>query len=236
MAAAIWWRQCPGSSSKLFHDISSLYLKLSNEGTALINHIEVTTSCGEEYQSDWLSSDYSPVPCTGSARSQVAMGGIVTWPGKSGPGTWGNYLHTINTQTQRAESCSGQRAESCSGECAECAESAGLRLIIREYEISSGTSLITSATIKHRHLFMSMPLIHLHLSRNVMNQAAVIKVSKCPVSPQSHGSSLSQSTQAMLLKTNIIMLSFLQLIFPLLPPLHCNASPAHSSELITSLM
>ena len=50
----------PGSSSKLFHVISSLYLKLSNEGMALINQIEVTTSCGEEYQSDWLILFASP--------------------------------------------------------------------------------------------------------------------------------------------------------------------------------
>ena len=102
---------------------------------------------------------------------------------------------------------------------------AGLRLIIRAYEISSGTSLITRPTIKHRHLFLSRPLIHLHLFRNVMNQAAVIKVSKCPVSPQSHGSSLSQSTQALLLKTNIIMLSFLQLI--------CSAPPSSALQCLT---
>ena len=33
----------PGSSSRLFKIVSSLYLKLSNEGMALVNQIEVTT-------------------------------------------------------------------------------------------------------------------------------------------------------------------------------------------------
>ena len=143
------------------------------------------------------------------------MGGIVTWPG-----TWGNYLHTINTKTQRAESCPGESAESVYS------RQAGLGLIIRAYEISSGTSLITRATIKHRHLFPSRPLIHWHLFRNVMNQAAVIKVSKCPVSPQSYGSSLSQSTQVMLLKTNIKMSSFCShFSTPPSSALHCFTRP-----------
>ena len=176
--------QGPGSSSRLFQSVSSLYLKLSNEGMALINQIEVTTSCGEEYQSDWLIIFASP-GCwlglvSGCHRGDCYLTRAMAAPAPGVITSTPSTLRHRELRVWRVQIC-GKRQP-------------GLGLIIRAYEISSGTSLITRATIKHRHLFLSS-LIHWHLFRKAMNQAAVIKVSNCPVSPQSHGSSrLSQST------------------------------------------
>lgn len=137
----------PGSSSRLFHNISSLYLKLSNEGMALINQIEVTTSCGEEYQSDWLILFASPV-CRLCLVPGCHRGDCYLTRAMAAPAP-GVITSTPSTPRHRAQSCTTTR------ESLERSRQTGLGLIIQAYEISSGTSLITRAAIKHRHLFLS---------------------------------------------------------------------------------